>query len=254
MNRSSFWIYILFLSTFITLAFYVVHAYSKSPGCKPVANNLTICNDNLNACLDDLSTCEAECQICPGDGYDDPDAFGVSGHGPALSYTDYGNGTFSDNNTGLMWEKKDDAGGIHDKDNTYTWTDTGDGNNTNPDGTLFTVFLHSLNNTCNGDGIDPCITDAECVGIGNEECGFAGYQDWRIPNAKELQSIVDYSVANPASSVPGLTPAVNFWSSTTDATPGAGGQLVGAFFVAFNTGAVIDISKFNSYRGRAVRP
>ena len=37
--------------------------------------------------------------------------------GLALSYTDNGDGTITDNNTGLMWEKKDDSGGIHDMDN-----------------------------------------------------------------------------------------------------------------------------------------
>ena len=37
--------------------------------------------------------------------------------GATLSYTDNGDGTMTDNNTGLMWEKKDDAGGIHDMDN-----------------------------------------------------------------------------------------------------------------------------------------
>lgn len=38
--------------------------------------------------------------------------------GSTLSYTDNGDGTITDNVTGLMWEKKDDSGGIHDKDNT----------------------------------------------------------------------------------------------------------------------------------------
>jgi len=30
------------------------------------------------------------------------------------------------------------------------------------------------------------------------QCGYAGHRDWRIPNVKELQSIVDYSQVNPA--------------------------------------------------------
>jgi len=41
--------------------------------------------------------------------------------GATLSYTDNGDGTITDNNTRLMWEKKDDSGGIHDQDNGYTW-------------------------------------------------------------------------------------------------------------------------------------
>ncbi|MFT4570072.1 MAG: hypothetical protein ACI91F_000942, partial [Candidatus Binatia bacterium] len=44
--------------------------------------------------------------------------------GAVLSYTDNGDGTITDNNTGLMWEKKDDnpTPTIHDIDNTYTWS------------------------------------------------------------------------------------------------------------------------------------
>ena len=36
--------------------------------------------------------------------------------GAPLSFTDNGDGTITDNNTGLMWEKKSDDGGLHDKD------------------------------------------------------------------------------------------------------------------------------------------
>ncbi len=35
-----------------------------------------------------------------------PDAFGVSGHGPALDYTDNGDGTATDNLTRFHWEVK----------------------------------------------------------------------------------------------------------------------------------------------------
>jgi hypothetical protein len=62
------------------------------------------------------STCQVDDSGCfctpgavfPGDGVD----------GPALSYTDNMNGTFTDNNTLLMWEVKDTSGGIHDVSNT----------------------------------------------------------------------------------------------------------------------------------------
>lgn len=88
--------------------------------------------------------------------------------GLAFAYVDNGDGTITDENTGLMWEKKDDGGGIHDKDNTYSWCVS-----SCPyadDGTIITDFLATLNA---GDG-------------------FAGYTDWRLPNAKEALSIVDY--------------------------------------------------------------
>jgi hypothetical protein len=155
------------------------------------------------------------CPVFPGDGYDNPDAFGVSGHGPALRYRDRGDGTFKDRKTRFLWEKKLAADGsdggdcdevaqadrsVHCVNNVYTWTDGGDGDFTNPDGTLFTVFLAELNDVAGG--------GANC---------FAGFCDWCIPNIKKLQSIVDYSTFNPASSVPGETAAPSYWSAATGA-------------------------------------
>ena len=47
--------------------------------------------------------------------------------GAALSYTDNEDGKITDNNTGLMWEKKDDNNTypLHDKSTAYTWADAG---------------------------------------------------------------------------------------------------------------------------------
>jgi hypothetical protein len=125
--------------------------------------------------------------------------------GAKLSYTDNGDGTVTDNNTELMWEKKDDAGGIHDWDKTYTWSDS----EYTMNGTMVTTFLAALNTL-------PC---------------FAGHCDWRIPNAKELQSIVNYENYFPAVSVEfntgctggcsvttcSCTPSNGYWSSTASA-------------------------------------
>ena len=165
--------------------------------------------------------------------------------GAALSYTDNGDGTITDNNTGLMWEKKDDSGGIHDKDNTYTWT-TG---TNDMDGTISTVFLDALND----------------VGGGGANC-FAGYCDWRIPNAKELQSIVDYEVFNPsvhpafhqAGTCTGCadvtlascscTQSSSYWSATTSQ-----GFPTFAWGVDFDFGFVVDDGKTNVGFVRAVR-
>jgi hypothetical protein len=157
----------------------------------------------------------------PGDG---------AGHGAALSYTNHGDGTVTDNNTLLMWEVKDDAGGVHDLDKKYTWSSSG----TAADGTLFTVFLDTLNNTCDGDEITACTSDADCVGIGNGKCGHAGFRDWRLPHIKELQSIVDYGQSQAAidPTFPGLTAVDNHWSSTTDAAGSA------AWYVNFSIGFV----------------
>lgn len=43
--------------------------------------------------------------------------------GAVLSYTDNGDGTITDHNTGLMWEKKSADGTIHDRGTHYTWDD-----------------------------------------------------------------------------------------------------------------------------------
>ena len=93
-------------------------------GLPECVRQLNTCNANLQTCQTDLAECQAEpTAVFPGDGVD----------GPALSYTDNGDGTFTDNNTLLMWEMKDTSGGIHDVSNTYTWSNA------------FAVFLATLN-------------------------------------------------------------------------------------------------------------
>jgi hypothetical protein len=74
-------------------------------------------------------------------------------------FVDNGDGTITDTQTGLMWEKKSYDGSIHDVTNYYTWSSTVGG--TAMDGTVFTVFLAGLNTP-------PC---------------FAGYCDWRLPTS-----------------------------------------------------------------------
>lgn len=119
--------------------------------------------------------------------------------GIAFSYTDNGNGTVTDNNTGLVWEKLDDnnqAGdaGIHDKTRTYTFVAAPE-------------KINVLNNA-----------------------SFGGRNDWRLPNVRELATLVDYGRTNPSIAsvfnsdcTPGCTVttcsctgiATAFWSSTT---------------------------------------
>jgi len=62
-------------------------------------------------------------------------------------FIDIGDGTVTDESTGLMWQQNDNGEGL-------LWED---------------ALVYS------------------------ENLGLAGYIDWRLPNAKELQSIVDYS-------------------------------------------------------------
>ncbi len=93
--------------------------------------------------------------------------------------------------------------------------------------------------------------------------GFAGYSDWRIPNVKELQSIVSYEVPPPGPTVSpvfntGCTPGCSvttcsctrasyYWSSTT------GRDASSAWNVYFYWGGVYDGYKNISSYVRAVR-
>lgn len=117
--------------------------------------------------------------------------------GDARSFTDNGNGTITDNKTGLMWEKKDQAtGGIHNYANTYTWSGSSYGSGNVMDGTVTSTFLAALNTP-------PC---------------FAGYCDWRIPNRFELESI--QNLGNPT---PTVDAAFNTSCATSCTVDGAGG-------------------------------
>jgi len=218
---------------------------------------LAICNTDrgqlqadLATCTNDLAVCEADAVSFPAsgqttaftseknDGFTGPVAVpddGVVQAGASLSYTDNGDGTITDDNTGLMWEKKSDDGGLHDKDNVLYWS----GN-----GTQETIW--------------DWLEDVNAEG----GTGFAGYHDWRVPNVRELQSIVNYqniplpvSTAFNSNCVAGATVLTGsctlltyYWSSTTWARSTS---LV--WGVDFNHGEVVPSDKATGSRVRAVR-
>ncbi len=158
---------------------------------------------------------------CAGTGQD-----GESQAGVPLAYRDNGDGTITDLNTGLMWEKLSDDGSIHDKDNYYTWT------------AAVSSKIAALNSA-----------------------NYAGHNDWRLPNVRELESIVNYETTVPAVSPDfntcwggcsaltcSCTISSNYWSSSTFADFPAY-----AWLVDFYGGGTSAVSKTGSYYVRAVR-
>jgi hypothetical protein len=108
----------------------------------------------------------------------------VSGQPLSASLSDNGDETITDSNTGFMWTK----------------------------------YL------LGGDGIIPPDQVNWASAVANAlACSVGGYSDWRLPNAKELQTIVKYDVSptgNPAIDTaffPQIPSGAKIWTSTTKA-------------------------------------
>jgi hypothetical protein len=90
-------------------------------------------------------------------------------------------GCVLDRFTGLTWEAKDDAPGLHDWRNTYTWYDPDEAHDRGldyrgtPDG-----------GRCAG---SRCDTTAFVAAV--NAAGRCGFRDWRLPSKDELASISD---------------------------------------------------------------
>jgi len=109
-----------------------------------------------------------------------------------------------DNVTGLIWEVKTDDGTIHDKDKKFHWYDSNpatnggfagyQGNYTYPDTELFIERLNARH--------------------------FGGYNDWRLPNMMELDTLVRSNCSNPTVNIdffPNISSSAYqcYWSSIT---------------------------------------
>jgi hypothetical protein len=82
---------------------------------------------------------------------------------PGRRFVDNGDGTVTDSQNGLMWEKLSFDLTVHGVQNMYTWFSAS------------TTKIAALNSG-----------------------RFAGYSDWRLPTIYELQSLIDYDQSNPA--------------------------------------------------------
>jgi hypothetical protein len=157
-----------------------------TPSCPAAPSDLphtgqTVCKDELG---DPTSCTSGECP-----GQDGLYLAGCTLTG-AARYVDNGDGTVVDNCTGLMWHQ-----------------DTAD---------------------ISGDGAitgDPFPTGDRAlwrdVLAYSEDLTFAGHEDWRLPNIRELQSIIDYGNHSPAIDTDFFVDTVQnkVWSSTLQAGP-----------------------------------
>ena len=137
------------------------------------------------------------------------DGFYATGCSPEGRFIDNDDGTVTDNCTGLMWQK-----------------DTGN----------------------DGNALPWCAALAYCdnLSLGG---GLVAWDDWRLPNVRELQSIVDYGRFKPS-----IDPVFDalpsfYWSSTSNA-----GFPDVTWLVQFGYGSIIyDDKDVNNGHVRAVR-
>jgi hypothetical protein len=139
---------------------------------------------------------------------------GNSAYGTNL-FVDNGDGTITDEATGLMWTQSDSGSD---------------------------EFADMLSDYTNDDG---SLNWEEALDFA-ENLEYAGYDDWRLPNAKELQSIVDYTRSPDTTDSPAIdsifecTQIVNeigdedygfYWTGTTHASTNMAGS--NAVYISF---------------------
>jgi len=118
------------------------------------------------------------------------DTASITATAPDARYTDNGDATVTDKWTGLMWkqcaEGLSGAACVTGPASTFTWAN---------------ALLQP--------------------GVVNGASGFAGHTDWRLPNIKELHSILEFQCFAPARNVtifPDVSISRDYWSSTPSAT------------------------------------
>lgn len=141
---------------------------------------------------------------------------------PDSIYTNHGNGTVTDTRTGLMWKQ----------------------------------CVEGLSGANCSTGSATPMTWAAALGAAatnnaaNSGAGFANHTDWRLPNLKELRSLVEECKTNPSINdtvFPG-TPASDVWSGSPSAY-----DSYYAWNVYFNSGVAYYDYRNGNYRVRLVR-
>lgn len=158
---------------------------------------------------------------CPGTGEDGETQAGVAVQPPR--FTDNGDGTISDNQTGLMWLQNGQLFGAGSR---MEWEDA----------------LYNKNRLNNN-----------LLGYCGPILCNAGYSDWRIPNVLELESLVNFGVAdtsvwlNSQGFINVQAGPWYYWSSTSDISTG-GSSL--AWAVRMSDGLTYTLPKSGTADGR----
>ncbi len=143
---------------------------------------------------------------------------------PTSRFTDNGDGTLVDSVTGLMWKKCSEGqsyntatSGCDGTDVTYSWQEA-----------------------------------LQRASAANSGGGFAGHTDWRLPDIKELNSIVERQCINPAINLD-IFPATSSWQFWS-ASPYADASVTdGAWLISFDDGHYGIGNKSNGPVARLVR-
>jgi hypothetical protein len=197
-------------------------------------------------------------------------------------FADNGDGTITDGQTGLTWEKKVkldgavDYGNPRDADNYYPWAGTCSftGNPCQPSRAASALCTAQTENgtagcgLCGREGICDAPFTAWIFAVEANKAKLGGHDDWRLPKREELVSIVDFAnprfdpvtyaafqgascgadcadIANPACS---CTQSSYYWSASSVAP-----QPSSAWHVYFFTGYVGYEDKIRNNHVRLVR-
>jgi len=151
----------------------------------------------------------------------------IKASAPASRFIVNGNGTVTDNKTHLTWKRCSEG---------QTWT-----------GTTCTGAATALN-------VQSALNAAVTF---NANGGLGGFTDWRVPNMKELQSIIEQQCITPSinTSIFPATVSNFYWSSSPDSASGGGYFLAVDFNNGVSGGQLGTTSVFGtqSYHVRLVR-